>query len=38
MEWLMTCQNKDGGFGGNTHHDSNLTCTLYALIVAMLFD
>lgn len=37
-DWLMKCQNEDGGFGGNVGHDSNLTCTLYILIISMLFD
>lgn len=38
IKWLLTCQNKDHGFGGNTGHDSQITSTLYALIVLMLFD
>lgn len=36
--WIMSCQNEDSGFGGNTGHDSSITCTLYALIILMLFD
>ena len=38
LKWIESCQNNDGGFGGNTNHDSNITCTLYALIIYMLFE
>lgn len=31
--WLKTCQNADGGFGGNVRHDSHLTSTHYAILV-----
>jgi len=37
-EWIVGCQNKDGGFGGNTGHDSHITSTLYAILVLILFD
>ena len=36
--FVMACQHKDRGFGGSPGHDSNVTCTLYALILLMLFD
>lgn len=35
MLWLFSCQNKDGGFGGNTHHDSHITSTHYALLISI---
>lgn len=38
VNWLLSCQNDDYGFGGNTGHDSSVTCTLYSLIILMLFD
>lgn len=38
ISWLMSCQNEDKGFGGDTGHDSSVTCTLYALIILVLFD
>lgn len=38
IDWVLSCQNEDKGFGGNTGHDSSVTCTLYALIILMLFD
>lgn len=37
MGWLKTCQNEDGGFGGNTGHDSHITCTHYAVLIAIVF-
>ncbi len=37
-EFVISCKNKDHGFGGSPEHDSNVTCTLYALILLMLFD
>ena len=33
VDWIKSCQNKDGGFGGNKGHDSQITTTLYALLV-----
>lgn len=35
---MKSTQNPDGGFGGNTKHDSSITSTLYVLIIAMLFE
>lgn len=37
MAWLKTCQNADGGFGGNTGHDSHITCTHYAVLISIVF-
>lgn len=37
-EWLKGCQNTDGGFGGNTHHDSHITNTHYALLTSFLLE
>lgn len=36
MGWLKTCQDQDGGFGGNTGHDSHITCTHYAVLIAIM--
>lgn len=36
--WIQSCQNEDGGFGGNNGHDSHITSTHYALLVMLLFD
>jgi geranylgeranyl transferase type-2 subunit beta len=33
VTWIQSCQNPDGGFGGNKGHDSHITNTLYALLV-----
>ena len=38
VDWLVTCQNSDGGFGGNTGHDSHITSTHYAILVLLVFD
>lgn len=38
ISWIKSCQNEDGGFGGNTGHDSHITNTLYALLVLIQFD
>jgi len=38
ITWLKSCQNEDGGFGGNTDHDSHLTNTHYAVLTAILLD
>ena len=36
--WLKTCQNADGGFGGNVGHDSHLTSTHYAILILLVFE
>lgn len=36
--WLKSCQNSDGGFGGNTHHDSHIVNTHYALLLSYLLQ
>ncbi len=36
--WIKSCQNTDGGFGGNLGHDSHITATHYALLVLFIFD
>jgi len=38
INWIKSCQNKDGGFGGNNGHDSHITSTLYAILVLILLD
>ena len=38
LNWLLSCQNEDGGFGGNTYHDSHMTSTHYAILVLILWD
>lgn len=38
VQWVLACQNADGGFGSNIGQDSHLTCTHYALLVLCLLD
>jgi len=37
VAWIGSCQNPDGGFGGNNGHDSHITSTHYALLILLLF-
>ncbi|CAI2376423.1 unnamed protein product [Moneuplotes crassus] len=32
-EFIKSCQNEDGGIGGNVGHDSHITCCLYAVLI-----
>jgi geranylgeranyl transferase type-2 subunit beta len=36
--WLKSCQNEDGGFGGNYGHDSHILSTHYAVLILIGFD
>lgn len=36
-KWLKTCQNADGGFGGNVGHDSHILSTHYAVLTLLGF-
>mmetsp|Transcript_57545 Transcript_57545/g.65650 ORF Transcript_57545/g.65650 Transcript_57545/m.65650 type:complete len:335 (+) Transcript_57545:59-1063(+) len=36
--WILSCQNDDGGFGGNLGHDSHITSTHYAVLVMASYD
>jgi len=38
LEWLLACQHKNGGFGGNTGHDPHLLYTLSAVQIVVMFD
>jgi prenyltransferase beta subunit len=38
VTWLKSCQNEDGGFGGNVKHDSHITSTHYAILVLLVFQ
>ncbi|XP_048137853.1 geranylgeranyl transferase type-2 subunit beta 1-like isoform X3 [Rhodamnia argentea] len=38
VSWIMKCQHKSGGFGGNIGHDPHLLYTLSAVQVLALFD
>ncbi|CAA2993631.1 geranylgeranyl transferase type-2 subunit beta 1-like [Olea europaea subsp. europaea] len=38
VSWVMQCQHKSGGFGGNIGHDPHLLYTLSAIQVLALFD
>jgi geranylgeranyl transferase type-2 subunit beta len=38
VEWVLTCQKDDGGFGGSPRNDSHLLYTLSALQILALFD
>lgn len=35
---MKGCQNPDGGFGGNTNHDSHITNTHYGILLSFLLD
>ena len=37
VKWLKTCQNSDGGFGGNVRHDSHILSTHYAVLTLLGF-
>lgn len=36
--FVLSCQNEDGGFGGNTGHDSHLLYTLSAIQILLLIN
>ncbi len=38
LEWVKSCQNEDGGFGGNVGHDSHMLYTLSAVQVFFQLD
>ncbi|KAF6142304.1 hypothetical protein GIB67_022917 [Kingdonia uniflora] len=38
VSWVMQCQNKSGGFGGNIGHDPHLLYTLSAVQILALLD
>ncbi|KAF2071018.1 hypothetical protein CYY_007661 [Polysphondylium violaceum] len=38
IDWLLSCQKPNGGFGGNTHHDDHLLSTLSAIQILVQFD
>ena len=39
MKFVAACQCKDtGGFGGNVGHDPHITTSIYALLIAAMFD
>lgn len=38
VEWVMSCQKPDGGFGGSPTHDGHLLYTLSALQLLALYD
>eukprot|EP01017_Pseudomicrothorax_dubius_P010441 TRINITY_DN13734_c0_g2_i4.p1 TRINITY_DN13734_c0_g2~~TRINITY_DN13734_c0_g2_i4.p1 ORF type:complete len:327 (-),score=79.63 TRINITY_DN13734_c0_g2_i4:415-1395(-) len=35
LDWIAGCQNTDGGFGGNTGHDSHITTSHYAVLILL---
>jgi len=37
LEWVLSCQKEDGGFGGSERHDSHLLYTLSAVQILVLF-
>ena len=38
IEFALSCQNEDGGFGGNVDHDSHLLYTLSAVQILAICD
>lgn len=38
LEFVLACQNADGGFGGNVKHDSHLLYTLSAIQLLVMMD
>ncbi|KAJ2156562.1 Rab geranylgeranyltransferase [Coemansia sp. RSA 552] len=38
IEYVLGCQNADGGFGGHTDHDSHLLYTMSAVQVLVMYD
>ncbi|EPY20240.1 geranylgeranyl transferase type-2 subunit beta [Strigomonas culicis] len=38
LDFVMTCYNEDGGFGGNADHDSHVLYTLSALQLLCIYD
>lgn len=38
IEFIKSCQNEDGGIGGNLQHDSHITNSLYAVLILSQFD
>lgn len=37
LEWVLSCQKEDGGFGGSERHDSHLLYTLSAVQILVLY-
>lgn len=38
VEWVLSCQHPEGGFGGTGRHDPHLLYTLSALQILALYD
>jgi prenyltransferase beta subunit len=38
LDWVLSCQKEDGGFGGSERHDSHLLYTLSAVQILVLCD
>lgn len=38
VDWVLSCQHEDGGFGGSERHDPHLLYTLSALQILALYD
>ncbi|KAM9994963.1 hypothetical protein ACTFIY_001140 [Dictyostelium cf. discoideum] len=38
IQWLLSCQKSNGGFGGNTSHDDHLLSTLSAVQILIQYD
>lgn len=37
LEWVLSCQREDGGFGGSERHDSHLLYTQSAVLILALY-
>ena len=38
LEWVLSCQKADGGFGGSARHDSHILYTLSAIQILALYN
>lgn len=38
IKWIKSCQNEDGGFGGNIGHDSHILSTHYVVLMLVGFE
>ena len=38
LEWVLSCQKEDGGFGGSERHDSHMLYTLSAIQILALYN
>ena len=37
VNWVLSCQKENGGFGGNVNHDVHINNTHYAVLILMMY-